>query len=80
MQYTIRNVPEPLDEVLRERAKQEKKSLNEIVLQALARAMGFSREPLRHRDLSDIAGRWREDPEFDRAIEDQHVIDDDLWQ
>ena len=80
MQYTIRNVPEALDEALRERANREKKSLNEIVIQALARAMGFTREPVRHRDVSDIVGTWREDPEFDRAIEDQHTIDDDLWQ
>ena len=80
MQYTIRNVPPALDEALRERAKREGKSINEVVLEALARALGFSRKAIRHRDLSDIAGTWKEDPDFDRAIEDQNVIDDELWK
>ena len=51
-----------------------------MVIEALARAMGFSKEPVRRRDLSGIAGSWVEDPEFDRAIEDQDRIDEDLWR
>ena len=80
MQYTIRNVPDALDAMLRDRAKKEGKSLNEMVIEALARAMGFSRDHLRSRDLSGIAGSWIEDPEFDRAIEDQDRIAEDLWR
>ena len=80
MQYTIRNIPDALDLALRERAKQEKKSLNEVVIQSLARALGFSKESVRYRDLGDLAGTWQEDPEFERAIADQHRIDDQLWQ
>ena len=80
MQYTIRNIPKTLDAMLRDRAKKEGKSLNEMVIQALARAMGFSSEPVRHRDLSHLAGTWVEDPEFDRALEDQDRIDEDLWR
>ena len=80
MQYTIRNVPKSLDALLRDRARKEDKSLNETVLEALARAMGFSKEPTRQRDLSHQAGTWVEDPEFDQAIEDQDRIDEDLWR
>ena len=80
MQYTIRNIPRALDAMLRDRARKEGRSLNETVIEALARAMGFSREPVRSRDLSSIAGSWIEDPEFDRAIEDQDRIDEDLWR
>lgn len=80
MQYTIRNIPGALDAMLRDRAKREGKSLNEVVIEALARAMGFSREPVRQRDLSRIAGTWIDDLEFDRAIEDQDQIDEDLWR
>ena len=80
MQYTIRNVPEAMDAMLRTRAKREGKSLNEVVLEALASALGFGRVPARRRDLSDVAGTWKEDPEFDRAIEDQKTIDEDLWR
>jgi plasmid stability protein len=32
------------------------------------------------RDLSDLAGTWVEDPEFDAALEDQRRIDWELWQ
>jgi len=32
------------------------------------------------RDLSDIAGTWVEDPEFDAALEDQSRIDWELWR
>ena len=80
MQYTIRNIPKTLDAMLRDRAKKEGKSLNEMVIQSLARAMGFSKEPLRNRDLRHLSGTWVEDPEFDRAIEDQDRIDEDLWR
>lgn len=79
MQYTIRNIPEALDAALRERARQQRKSLNEVMVQTLAEGIGFSLEKKRHRDLGDLAGTWREDPEFDRAIADQHRIDDELW-
>ena len=34
----------------------------------------------RRRDLSDIAGTWREDPEFDNEIVEQDTIDPDLWR
>lgn len=42
--------------------------------------MGLAEEPVRCRDLSDLAGTWTEDPEFDRAIADQDRIDEDLWR
>ena len=34
----------------------------------------------RHRDLTDLAGTWVEDPAFDQAIADQDVVDEDLWK
>jgi hypothetical protein len=34
----------------------------------------------RHRDLSDLAGTWVEDPAFDQAIADQDLVDEDLWK
>lgn len=80
MQYTLRNIPETLDAALRERARATGKSLNEVAVEALGRALGFTQETLRHRDLGDLAGTWRNDPSFDRAIVDQHAIDDELWK
>lgn len=79
MQYTIRNVPDLLDEALRRSAREQGKSLNEVAIEALARGAGFSERRLRQRDLSDIAGSWRNDRAFETALAAQDTIDSDLW-
>ncbi len=80
MQYTLRNIPPALDRALRERAKREGKSLNEVAVRALALALGFAEESVRYRSLRDVRGSWLDDPEFDTALEEQDVIDESLWQ
>ena len=80
MPYTIRNVPKNLDLALRRKAREQGKSLNEVSNEALTRGAGISEEQTRQRDLSDIAGTWREDSEFDRALAEQDVIDEKLWR
>jgi len=34
----------------------------------------------RYHDLDHFIGTWEEDPEFDRALEDQRQIDEELWK
>jgi hypothetical protein len=51
-----------------------------VVLEALTRGTGLGETPVRQRDLSDIAGTWREDPEFDQVIAEQDQIDERLWR
>ena len=80
MRYTIRHVPKRLDAALRRAAQEQRKSLNEVTIEALTRGAGVSGERTRQRDLSDIAGSWREDPAFDSAVADQDVIQPDLWR
>ncbi|MGA7219462.1 MAG: hypothetical protein WBX38_14160 [Candidatus Sulfotelmatobacter sp.] len=80
MQYTIRNVPDTLDEALRRIARERGKSLNEVAIEALARGAGVSRERDRQRDLRDIAGTWRKDPAFDSAIGAQDTIEEEMWR
>jgi plasmid stability protein len=79
-QYTVRNIPGPLDAALRRRAREEGKSLNEIVVQALARGVGFSKEAVRQRDLSDLAGTWKRDAAFETAIAEQDRVDEAIWK
>jgi plasmid stability protein len=79
MQYTIRNVPDNLDEVLRRVAREQGKSLNEVAIETLARGAGIAGESVRQRDLSDIAGTWRKDPAFDTALGEQDAIDKEMW-
>ena len=50
------------------------------MVQALARALGFSKDAVKYRELGDLAGTWKEDLEFDRAIADQHAIDERIWK
>ncbi len=80
MQYSIRKVPNSLDAALRRRAREEGKSLNEVAIEALARGTGVSGDRGRQRDVGDIAGTWRNDPAFDRALASQDTVDMDLWR
>jgi hypothetical protein len=80
MQYTIRNVPDTLDEALRKVARARGKSLNEVAIEALARGAGVTGESRRQRDLGDIADTWRKDAAFDRALAAQHAIDEEMWK
>jgi plasmid stability protein len=80
MQYTIRNVPTALDAALRRRAQEQRKSLNEVAIEALARGAGITGERTPKRDLSDIVGTWQHDPAFDEAIAAQDTVDEDLWR
>ena len=80
MQYTIRNVPELVDAALRQSARQQGKSLNDVAVEALTRGAGLTETRSRQRDLSDIAGSWRKDAEFDRALAAQDTIDEELWR
>ena len=80
MRYTIRNVPRPVDAALRRSARQQGKSLNEVAIEALTRGAGMSENRARQRDLTDIVGSWRKDPEFDRALAAQDRVNEDLWR
>lgn len=79
-QVTIRRVPERVKQLLKELAKREEKSLNQIILEVLERGLGLAGEEIVYHDLDDLAGTWVEDPEFDKAIEEQHRIDPELWK
>jgi len=80
IQYTIRGISGRLDKRLRERAAKERKSLNQTALEALKTGIGLTENPVRYRDLDDLAGTWVNDPEFDRAIEGMDRIDPELWK
>jgi hypothetical protein len=77
VQYTIRGVPPEVDCELRRRARDKKISLNQLLVEELRSAAGTARK---YRSLDGVAGAWVDDPEFDRALEDQRRIDPDLWK
>ncbi|MCK6554235.1 hypothetical protein L6Q96_06565 [Candidatus Binatia bacterium] len=73
-------MPARVDAALRRRAKQEDKSLNEVVIEALLQATGLAGERIRRRDLSDLAGTWADDPECEAELEAQDRVDVELWK
>ena len=80
MQYTIRNIPQPVDAALRRKAREQGKSLNDVAIEALVQGAGVGNQRCRQRDLADIAGTWRKDPAFDAAVASQDTIDPELWR
>lgn len=80
MQYTIRNIPDVLDEALRRAARERGKSLNEVAIEALARGTGVTGESRRQRDVGDVAGTWRKDAAFDNALAAQDTVDEEMWR
>jgi len=80
MQYTIRNVPDYLDAALRDAARERGKSLNEVAVEAMARGAGLADQPHCRRDLGDVAGSWKNDPAFDRALAAQDTVDEAMWR
>jgi hypothetical protein len=80
-QYTIRGIPQEVDHVLRETAKITGISLNETALNILSEAaLKAGARPVKYRDLSKLAGKWKEDPEFDKALAAQRVVDPRDWR
>jgi len=51
-----------------------------VTLEALLRAFGLQGEQPVQRDLSGIVGTWREDPEMDKAFEEQRRVDPQVWR
>lgn len=80
MQYTIRSVPEAVDRAVRDRARREARSINAVVVEALARGLDIDSTPAEHSDLDHLIGTWQEDPAFDLAIADFGRVDEDAWK
>ncbi len=78
-QYTIRSIPSHLDRALRQRARQEAKSLNAVAVESLARGLGLNAAPEVHTDLDGLIGSWQEDPGFDQAMADFDRVDEGAW-
>lgn len=79
-QYTIRNVPRSVDRALRKRAAEQGRSLNTILLEALATAASVANEPRVHDDLDHLIGSWVHDPATERALDEQRKVDPRDWR
>jgi hypothetical protein len=81
VQYTIRNIPESVDDALRNLAVREGCSLNSVALGALeSEARVNADNVVRYHDLDDLAGTWVQDDAFDKAMAAFDVVDEELWK
>ena len=80
IQYTIRGVPHEVDQALRKKANRRRISLNRLLVEELTNATGAQAPERTYRSLQSLAGRWKEDPKFERVLEEQRRIDWSLWR
>jgi hypothetical protein len=79
LQYTVRDVPIELDRRLRDSARHLNQSLNQTVVELLARAAGTA-ETTTYKDLDSFFGSWTADVKVDQALAEQRKIDKKLWR
>ncbi len=79
-QYTIRSIPDQVDRILKKRARDSRKSFNQVVLEALAAGTGETLKP--KRDLSEVIGSLskKEAETIDDEVARQRSIDPELWR
>ncbi len=81
---TIRGIDEALDQALKTTAREESRSINQLVLEVLKERFGLTKvthHTHRHHDLDDLFGRWSAE-EYERiqgAVDEQRKIDPELW-
>ncbi|OCC15971.1 hypothetical protein DBT_0433 [Dissulfuribacter thermophilus] len=82
---TIRGIDEALSSKLKEIARKEKKSVNQLVLDAIMQKVGIAKDKKytrRYDDLDHLFGKWTEEEfsEIQEAINSQRKIDVELWK
>lgn len=80
MQYTLRGIPRALDLAVRERARSEGRSLNEVAVEAMAEGLGLGPSGQLRRDLSDVAGTWKKEAAVEAALAAQDRVDPEAWK
>ncbi len=80
MTYTLANIPEELDRALREQAAAAQKSVEAIIVELLASFLDAKSVKARGTEVcSEGNGAWTDDPEFELALRDHHLIDWEAW-
>jgi hypothetical protein len=80
IQYTIRNIPEPVDRVIRKRSKQSGRSFNQTVVDLLSMQTFGTTEIDKDDNFDWLYNKKTLDDSYDEAIKDISKIDKGLWQ
>lgn len=80
---TIHGLEDPLDSLIREKARQQGTSLNKTIKQLLAQSLGISHDrPNNRDDFADLCGIWSSEDlaEFNHNTQDFSVTDPKDWE
>ncbi len=82
---TIRGIDQKLSETIKEAAKVESMSVNQLIVNILKKHFGHSKEKQftkKYHDLDDLFGKWSEEEykKITKELEKQNQIDWELWQ
>ncbi len=80
---SVHGIDEEMEKAIEERAKNERKSVNKIVKELIAKALGLDDQPPDNRAaFADLCGVWTEAEasEFLELIADLEVTDVKDWQ
>jgi hypothetical protein len=80
IQYTIRNIPSPVDKVIRKRTKQTGKSFNQTVVELLSLQTLGTTEISEDSNFDWLFNKKTLDNNFDKAIKDISQVDENLWK
>ena len=79
---SVHGIDEEMEKVIGERARSEGKSVNKIVKELIAKALGMGDKPPDNRALfEDLSGVWTEaqEREFMDSIADLETTDEEDW-
>lgn len=80
---TIHGVDRETEKLLKERAKSSGLSVNRVVKELLAKALGIGKDKQDHRDeFLDLFGTWTEkdEEEFMEAVRDLEIVHPGDWK
>ena len=80
---SVHGIDEEMEKAIEERAKNEGKSVNKIVKELIAKALGIGDRPPDNRaEFAELCGVWTEAEaaEFMKLVADLEVVDAKDWQ
>lgn len=81
---SIHGIDEETEKIIRERAKSEGRSVNKIVKNMIADALGLNGKKKKNKtgEYADLSGVWTksETDQFLESIEDMETIDPEDWR
>ena len=81
---TLRKIPPEMARAIQIKARQSKTSISRAIINIIKDALGMSdykKAPIVYHDLDNFSGKWSKEEavNFERALNKQRMIDQDLW-